>query len=65
MATFLITGKNGAGEPLVSVSLSGISQDAPVVAELDVVNAIRQYLGGVAGVALVVAQKYEQVITVV
>ncbi len=65
MATYVITGKNSGGSPLVSVNVSGINQDAPIVAELDVVNALRQYLNGVAGVSVVVAQKYEQVITVV
>ncbi|TVZ96530.1 hypothetical protein [Streptomyces sp. BK340] len=65
MATYVITGRNGSNEPLVSVSISGISQDAPIVDELDVVNALRQYLDGVAGVSVVVAQKYEQVITTV
>lgn len=65
MATYVVTGKNGSGEPLVSVNVSGINQDAPVVAEIDVVNALRQYLASIAGVSVVVAQKYEQVITVV
>jgi hypothetical protein len=63
VATYVITGKDGSGAPLVSVNVSGINQDAPVVAEIDVVNALRQYLSGVAGVAIVTAQKYEQVIT--
>lgn len=65
MATYVITGRNSNNEALVSVSISGISQDAPIVTELDVVNALRQYLTGVSGVQSVVAQKYEQVITVV
>lgn len=65
MATYVITGRNSSNEPLVSVSISGISQDAPIVDELDVVNALREFLDGVAGVSVVVAQKYEQVITIV
>ncbi|WP_432019923.1 hypothetical protein [Streptomyces sp. 1222.5] len=65
MATYVITGRNGSNEPLVSVNVSGINQDAQVVEEIDVVNALRDYLSGVAGVRNVVAQKYEQVITVV
>jgi hypothetical protein len=65
MATYVVTGKNGAGEPLVSVTISGINQDAPVIQEIDAVNALRQYLASVAGVLVVVAQKYEQVITIV
>lgn len=63
MATYVITGRNSSNEPLVSVSISGISQDVPIVDELGVVNALRQYLAGAAGVSVVVAQKYEQVIT--
>lgn len=65
MATYVVTGRNSSGEPLVSVSISGISQDTPVIQEIDAVNALRAFLGGVAGVSVVVAQKYEQVITVV
>ncbi|MFJ5967876.1 hypothetical protein [Streptomyces sp. NPDC093060] len=63
MATYVITGRNSSNEPLVSVSISGISQDAPVIQEIDAVNALREFLGGVAGVQFVAAQKYEQVIT--
>ncbi|MGW3144827.1 hypothetical protein ACWDG1_09130 [Streptomyces sp. NPDC001177] len=63
MATYVITGKNGSGEPLVSVTVSGINQDSPVIQEIDAVNALREFLGGVPGVQFVVAQKYEQVIT--
>jgi hypothetical protein len=65
VATYVITGKDSSGSPLVSVNVSGINQDAPVVAELDVINALRQYLASVGGVSVVVAQKYEQVITIV
>jgi hypothetical protein len=65
MATYVITGRNPSNEPLLSVNVSGINQDAQVVAEIDVINAIRQYLAGIPGVQSVVAQKYEQVITVV
>lgn len=65
MATYVITGKNNAGEPLVSVNISGINQDQPIVTEIDVVNALRQYLASVSGVSVVVAQRYEQVITIV
>lgn len=65
MATYVITGRNSSNEALVSVSISGINQDAPVIQELDAVNALREFLTGVSGVSVVVAQKYEQVITVV
>lgn len=64
MATYVVTGKAN-GSPLVSVNIDGINQDSPVVQELDVVNAVRVFLEGVAGVQTVVAQKYEQVITIV
>lgn len=63
MATYVITGRDGGGAPLVSVTVSGINQDTPVIAEIDAVNALRTFLAGVAGVQVVVAQKYEQVIT--
>ncbi|MFE1192939.1 hypothetical protein ACFW6E_09075 [Streptomyces olivaceoviridis] len=65
MAVYVITGKNGSGEPLVSVQISAINQEGPVIQELDAVNALRTFLAGVAGVQFVVAQKYEQVITTV
>ncbi|WP_435279184.1 hypothetical protein [Streptomyces sp. 1222.5] len=65
MATYVITGRNASNEPLLSVNVSGINQDAQVVEEIDVINAVRTYVAGVPGVKTVVAQKYEQVITVV
>lgn len=65
MATYVITGRNPSNEPLLSVNISGINQDSQVVAEIDVVNAVRQYMATVPGVQSVVAQRYEQVITVV
>lgn len=65
MATYVITGKNGSGEPLVSVNISGVNQETTVVPEIDVVNAVRILLAGTSGVFSVVAQKYEQVITVI
>jgi hypothetical protein len=36
-----------------------------VVQDIDVVNAVRVFLAGTAGVNSVVAQRYEQVITVI
>lgn len=65
MATYLITGRTTGGESLVSVSISGIQQEQQLVPEIDVVNTVRSFLAGVSGVQVVVAQKYEQVITVV
>lgn len=65
MATYVITGKNQGGEPLVSVQISAINQESPVIQEIDAVNALRNFLAGTSGVAIVVAQKYEQVITTV
>lgn len=65
MASYQVTGRNNEGSPLVSVAISSIDQDTQVVAELDVVNAVRACLEAVPGVQSVVARKYEQVITIV
>ncbi|MFK0018184.1 hypothetical protein [Streptomyces sp. NPDC090798] len=65
MASYVITGRNKSGEPVLSVNIDAISQEPPVVDEVDVVNAVRVFIAGTAGVVSVVAQKYEQVITVV
>lgn len=65
MPTYVVTGKNGSGESVISVDISGIDQEPVIVPETDVVNAVRSYLAGIAGVGSVVAQKYEQVITVI
>lgn len=65
MATYLVTGKSTAGDAIVSVSISGIQQEQQIVQEIDVVNTVRGFLAGVSGVQVVVAQKYEQVITIV
>lgn len=64
MATYVVTGKAN-GSPLVAVSIDSINQDSPVVSEMTVVDAVRDCLAQVAGVQTVVAQKYEQVITIV
>jgi hypothetical protein len=63
MANYVITGKNGSGESVVAVQISAISQEGTVVPELDVVNAVRAFIGTVPGIGSVVAQKFEQVIT--
>lgn len=63
MPSYQITAKNNSGAPVVSVNIGGIDQEAQVVAEIDVVNAVRSFLAGTAGVGSVVAQKHEQVIT--
>lgn len=65
MPNYVITGKSGSGEPVVSVNIAGVNQEQQVVAEIDVVNAVRDFLASVDGVGSVVAQKYEQVITVI
>lgn len=64
MASYQVTGRNGDG-PLVTVSISSIDQDQQVVSEMAIVNAVRDRLTAVPGVELVVARKYEQVITTV
>jgi hypothetical protein len=61
----MVTGKNASGEPIVSVPISQINQDSPVVNEIDVVNAVRAQLAATPGVASVSAQKFEQVITAI
>lgn len=65
MASYVITGRNRSGESVVSVNINSISQEGQVVPELDVVNAVRNQLAAVEGIGSVVAQKYEQVITVI
>jgi hypothetical protein len=65
VASYQVTGRNGEGSPLVTVSISSIDQDQPVVSELAIVNAVRDGLAGVPGVESVVKRKFEQVITVV
>lgn len=65
MATYVITGRNKSGEPVLSASIDSITQEPPVVDEVDVVNVLRAFIAGTAGVVSVVAQKFEQVITVV
>ena len=65
MANYQITARNNSGEPMVSVSIGGIDQEAHVVDEITIVNAVRNCLAGVPGVQSVLAQKYEQVITVI
>lgn len=65
MPNYVITGKNRSGEPLVSVNIAAINQEQQVVPEVDVVNAVRLFLASVDGVSSVMAQKYEQIITVI
>lgn len=65
MPTYVVTGKNTSGESVISVDISGIDQEPVIVPETDVVNALRAFLAGTAGVNSVVAQRYEQVITVI
>jgi hypothetical protein len=65
MANYMITGRNSSAESLVSVQISAIQQDSQVVQDMDIVNAVRAQLAGTAGVASVVAQKFEQVITII
>lgn len=65
MANYTVTGRNGSGEPLVSVSITSIDQEQQVVSELTVVNSVRDCLAAVPGVESVVARKFEQLITIV
>lgn len=65
MASYTLTGRSGEGAALVLVSIDSIDQENAVVAEIDVVEAVRGVLLTAPGVQQVVARKYEQVITVV
>ncbi|WP_225840322.1 hypothetical protein [Streptomyces sp. NK08204] len=65
MAYYQITARNASVLPVVSVSIGSIDQEPHVVDDIVIVNAIRNCLAGVSGVDSVVAQKYEQVITVI
>ncbi|SFY52038.1 hypothetical protein [Streptomyces sp. F-1] len=63
MAQYVVTGRNSNGEGIVSIQIGAINQDSQVVADLDVVAAVRNLLAGAPGVVGVQAQKFEQVIT--
>lgn len=63
MASYMITAKNGSGEPIATVQISAIQQETEVVEDIDVVDAVREFLRTVSGVGSVTAQRYEQVIT--
>jgi len=65
VATYVITGKGPGGEPVMSVSIAAINQEPVIVEETAVVNAVRTFMAGLPEVGSVVAQKYEQVITVI
>lgn len=65
MASYTVTGRDNEGSPIVQVSISGIDQDLPLLKDIDVVNAVRAVIASASGVTSVMAQKYEQVITVV
>lgn len=65
MPSYVITGRNRSGESVVSVNINSISQEGEVVPELDIVNAVRAELAAAEGIGSVVAQKYEQVVTVI
>jgi hypothetical protein len=65
MANYVITGRSPGGEPLVSVQIGAISQEQPTIDDIDVVNAVRGFLVGLPEIGSVVAQRYEQVITVI
>ncbi|MGW4670067.1 hypothetical protein [Streptomyces sp. NPDC004324] len=63
MASYVITAKNSSGEPIATVQIAGIQQETQVVAEIDVVDSVRNHLKTIDGVVSVSALKYEQVIT--
>lgn len=65
MANYQVTGRNASAEPVVAVSIGSIDQEQQVVAEMTIVDAVRDCLAAVPGVESVVARKFEQVITTV
>ncbi|MFF7947031.1 hypothetical protein [Streptomyces griseorubiginosus] len=65
MANYQVTARNSEGMPVVAVSIGSIDQEGQVVADMVIVNAVRDALAGVAGVESVVKRKFEQVITIV
>lgn len=65
MANYTVTGRNGSGAPVVSVSIGSIDQEEQVVDDKAVVDAVRACLAGVTGVESVVARKFEQLITII
>lgn len=65
MPNYQITGRNSEVSPIVSVTIGSIDQEQHVIDDMTVVNAVRACLLAVPGVASVMAQKYEQVITTV
>lgn len=65
MANYVIIARSADTTPMVSVSITAIDQENHVIDEIDIVNAVRTRLAGIPGVQSVVANKYEQIITVV
>ncbi|MFI6251524.1 hypothetical protein [Streptomyces sp. NPDC051016] len=65
MASYQVAARNQEGTPVVLVSIGSIDQDTHMVDDLTVVDAVRECLAAVPGVVSVVAQKFEQVITIV
>jgi hypothetical protein len=65
MASYLITGRAAGGSAVLSVHIDAINQDDPVVPEMDVVNAMKEYVRSVPGVAGIQTQKTESVTTLV
>jgi hypothetical protein len=63
MPNYVLIGKDLTGQPLVSVSLASIDQEAVVIQEIDIVNAVRTALAGADGVISVQALMHKQVIT--
>lgn len=63
MATYMITGKTAGGARLVNVNVAAIDQEEPVVEEVAVVHAVRNFLLTVQGVEQVECLKFEQVTT--
>jgi hypothetical protein len=65
VANYVVTGRDGEGNTLVTVSVSGVDQETQVTDDLSAVNAVRQAFANTDGVDSVVVRKYEQVITII
>lgn len=63
MATYVVTGRTAQGAPQVSVNIAAIDQEEEVVAELDIVAALKAFLLTVPGIGQATALKHEQITT--
>lgn len=65
MPNYVVTGRNTEGYIIASVSVSQVDQDGQVTDDMTFVNAARNAMAAGNGIASVVVQKYDQIITIV